>query len=124
MWIFSQAAYLSVVEDKTNPDMLLVRARVKGDIEKHFPDSMTTETPDADYLYRASIPRQEVATAIARIATDIDYSNFKNSVKDHRRAKFYAEVWAAMYKMQDELEGVTNPLFRPLKGRSHLFKGE
>jgi hypothetical protein len=47
-----------------------------------------------------------------------------NSVKDHRRAKFYADVWAAMYKMQDELEGVTNPLFRPLKGKSHLFKGE
>jgi hypothetical protein len=88
MWIFSQAAYLSVVQDRTNPDMLLVRARVKGDIEKHFPDSITTETPDADYLYRANIPRQEVATAIARIATDIDYSNFKNSVKDHRRAKF------------------------------------
>ena len=124
MWIFSKEAYLSVVEDKTNPDMLLVRARVKGDIEKHFPDSITTETPDADYLYRASIPRQEVATAIALIATGIDYSNFKNSVKDHRRAKFYAEVWAAMYKMQDELEGVTNPLFRPLKGKSRLFKGE
>ena len=97
---------------------------LRGDIEKHFPDSITTETPDADYLYRASIPRQEVATAIARIATGIDYSNFKNSVKDHRRAKFYAEVWAAMYKMQDELEGVTNPLFRPLKGKSRLFKGE
>ena len=57
MWIFSEEAYLSVVEDKTNPDMLLVRARVKGDIEKHFPDSITTETPDADYLYRASIPQ-------------------------------------------------------------------
>ena len=39
MWIQFNNAFLSIVENRNNKLELLVRARVKGDIEKIFPDA-------------------------------------------------------------------------------------
>ena len=39
MWIFLNNSFLSMVENRNNKEELLVRSRIKGDIEKVFPDS-------------------------------------------------------------------------------------
>ena len=39
MWIQFNNAFLSIVENRDNKLELLVRARIKGDIEKIFPDA-------------------------------------------------------------------------------------
>ena len=40
MWIQFNNAFLSIVENRDNKLELFVRARVKGDIEKIFPDAL------------------------------------------------------------------------------------
>ena len=49
MWVFLNNAFLSIVEHRENQNILLVRARIKGDIERVFPGVMVHKTPEADY---------------------------------------------------------------------------
>jgi hypothetical protein len=79
-WIFLNNAFLSIVSDKDNPDNLLVRACHHGDIRRVFPRVKVVVTPEADYRYRARVPRTLVAEKIASQIAAIDYANFKKSV--------------------------------------------
>lgn len=102
MWIFLNDSFLSIVVDRDNNSNLLVRARVKGDIERMFPKIKTTHLATADYAYRASIPREIVTKAIADKIKTITYENFKDSVKEHDRHDVYFDVWAVMRGIQEE----------------------
>ncbi|MGZ3519201.1 MAG: hypothetical protein ACXVAM_18880 [Vulcanimicrobiaceae bacterium] len=96
MWIFFNDAFLSIVADRNDDVRLLVRARIAGDIERAFPEAEVRLTPHADYPYRASVRRDEVAAALASRANEIAYANFKSSVGDARRHDAYMDVWTAM----------------------------
>ena len=104
MWIFLNNAFLSIVTPAGHDDHnLMVRARVKGDIQRVFPRARVVEAPKADYRFRASISRDTVATAIAKfVIYELDYPNFKNSIpKDKdgdKRHSAYTEVWNVMAK--------------------------
>lgn len=100
MWIFLNDAFLSMVAHRTKPGVLMVRARVRGDIERVFSGAKVSRTPDADYLYRAEIPVRDAAEAIERAVCRITYPNFKNSVRDTARHCAYGEVWGVMYTYQ------------------------
>ena len=58
-------SFLSIVDNRNNKDELLVRARIKGDIENIFNDVETFEDETADYKYRAFISRDIVEKVIA-----------------------------------------------------------
>lgn len=105
MWVFAKNGFLSIIEprDERGGDNLLVRARVKGDIEHYFPEAKVIETPDADYLFRAKVPRIRVRDVMAKAIMSIDYSNFKGCVADKRREESYSSVWSNMWMMQEEL---------------------
>lgn len=102
MWIFLSEAMFSVVQKDRDPDVLMVRARLRGDIRRVFPGRRVRRTPDADYLYRAEVPRAEVQAVLARAVGEIDYSNFKDTVPrgDRLRHDAYFRVWHAMYDAQ------------------------
>jgi hypothetical protein len=100
MWIFTNKAFLSVVAHRNKPGVLLVRARMEGDIESTFPGAQVSVTPDADYLYRAELPAEQVTAVIAEQINAIDYDNFKGSVICHERHDAYMRVWATMYQTQ------------------------
>ena len=51
MWIVLNNSFLSIVKNRNNENELLVRARVKGDIEKVFSNAETFEDINADYKY-------------------------------------------------------------------------
>ena len=87
---------------KFNENQLLVRARVKGDIEKVFEDADVFEDENADYKYRSYISRENVANVISYELLKIDYDNFKSSVsKDEmHRSHAYMNVWSALNKLQ------------------------
>ena len=87
---------------KFNENQLLVRARVKGDIEKVFEDADVFEDENADYKYRSYICRENVANVISYELLKIDYDNFKSSVsKDEmHRSHAYMNVWSALNKLQ------------------------
>jgi hypothetical protein len=100
MWICLNNAFLSIVDpagaysggERRGPD-LLVRARYKGDIEAVFPLADVKQTPQRDYMYRATVPRADVAAAIQNQVMRLDYSNFKGSVKDQWRHDVYLDFW-------------------------------
>jgi hypothetical protein len=79
MWIFMSESFLSVVEHDADDNLLLVRARFEGDIDRVFPEADVAETPTSDYRYRAALPRERVAEAIAGRVRKIHYPNFKDS---------------------------------------------
>lgn len=100
MWIQFNNAFLSIVENRENTTELLVRARVKGDIEKVFPEADVFEDNNADYKYRAFISKAMVAEKIMLKVTEINYDNFKNSVKEIERKKVYGNIWAELRNFQ------------------------
>lgn len=100
MWVCLNRSFLSIVNQPDNKDVLLVRARRKGDIQKVFPGAKVKRTPERDYLYRAVIPRTEVARAIADEVVNINYGNFKASVRDNRLHDAYSSVWTIMSRLQ------------------------
>ena len=106
MWIATTQGFYSVVEDRADPDRLLVRARTAGDIEAlrgQIPSLEPFEDPGADYRHRALVRREQWIAALALLAADIDYDNFKNAVaerQDHERAGIYAGVWSALLTLQ------------------------
>ena len=104
MWIMTTFGFFSVVEKPWDREKgtLTVRARVREDIDSlrdRFLPELTdmTESGNADYRFRAQVPRQALAAAMSRIVGDVDYDNFKNAVareQGHRRAGVYGSVWA------------------------------
>ena len=103
MWLFTSKSFLSVVSDKENPkgDKLLVRSRIMGDIEEVFSSLDAMEKPQADYRFRAWLPRTEVTRALSRYVEDLDYTNFKNSVEDKDRIRPLMRVWSTMHEHQE-----------------------
>lgn len=101
MWIFLNNAFLSVVAHRTRPDLALVRARVKGDLERVFPKAKVQRTPLADYLYRAEVDWDTLEATMRAQIEAIEYPNFKGSVREHDRHQAYADVWGVMYHWQE-----------------------
>lgn len=120
MWVFLNNAFLSIVDHKTEPGMLMVRARLRGDIQRAFahPGLKVFETPAADYRFRAVIHRSRVAETLKDAVLDIDYVNFKKSVPDQRRHDAYLRVWAEMQHEQEMAlleEGMVLSKMKPAK---------
>lgn len=109
MWIFLNDAMLSVVvpskrdlpKHLLNADVLSVRARRKGDIERVFPGAKVIRLEGRDYDFRAYLDREDVADAMQRSVREITYTNFKNSVRDDARHDAYMDVWSAMLRLQN-----------------------
>ena len=102
-WICFNDAMLSVVTADGDPDMLLVRARVPGDIERVIGDVPVDRTPERDYLFRAIVPRERVAAAVGGRISGIDYPNFKGSVRELVRKRAYSDVWACLLRLQGKV---------------------
>lgn len=100
MWICLNDAFFSIVTAPGQPDHLLVRARRQGDLQRVFPGHAVQRTPGRDYLYRATIPRMDVANALAEEVFGLAYPNFKNSVREPRLHDAYARVWGIMADLQ------------------------
>ena len=100
MWVFTNRGFLSIVEQYDEPGTLIVRSRFPGHIKVLFPETEVSRTPDHGYLYRAFLPRKEVAKVIRREVEAIDYGNFKNSVGDPAYNEACHDVWFTLYDRQ------------------------
>ena len=112
MWIFADTSFVSIVRPKNGKgreDLLVVRGRVKGDIEALFPKAKVQVTPARDYLYRALVSRKVVADVLAKRIMDIDYDNYKDAIKDKARDRHdaYLSVWWELMNLQRERAGNT-----------------
>ncbi|MDZ5455278.1 NUDIX domain-containing protein [Azohydromonas lata] len=112
MWIITPLGFFSIVckNGDEAAGTLTVRARVRSDLEALRETALPTLGPimggqGTDYAWRASAPREQVQAALARLASDIDYANFKSEVaarQGRRRSDLYQDVWSVLYRLQDD----------------------
>jgi hypothetical protein len=104
MWVFTKHGFFSIVQDKENENIVIIRARVKGDIEKQLPEARVEEDAGSDYRFRARLPKPVAAIWLKQMAEEIDYTNYKAAVNmvDPRRSEYYGMVWAIMADLQFE----------------------
>lgn len=112
MWLLTDFGFFSIVQKSSDAsdDMLTIRARVRSDLEslrqRVMPElGSIKESRDTDYRFRARAPRSAVAKAMASVAEQIDYSNFKNAVsknQGNKRAHLYHGVWDVLNRMQGD----------------------
>jgi hypothetical protein len=108
MWIFLNDAFFSIVADNVDPEFVVVRARVRDDLEKTFGhDIEVIEMDDSDYRFRTWLEKIYVAEVIGERILDIDYTNFKSSIskEDKDRSNYYLRVWAIMNDWQVKVFG-------------------
>jgi hypothetical protein len=108
MWIFLNDAFFSIVADMEDPEVLVVRARVQGDLERTFGSDLDIiESDDSDYRFRVFLYRDFVAHVIHEKVLHVDYYNFKSSIAkdDKDRNHFYLRVWAVMENWQSKIFG-------------------
>ena len=106
MWLFSDQGFYSVVAHNRDPGKLLVRARVRADLEalrEQIPEIRIYSDRRADYRWRAVVSRAEWVKAVALLAASIDYPNFKAAVAERQpgdRHSVYQRVWGEMLSLQ------------------------
>lgn len=105
MWIVSNNSYISVVENRNNRDYFVVRARIKGDLENFFAGEKIEvhETSDSDYRFRTFVKKTDFITQMSENINKINYTNFKDSVKEIDRKSWYTKIWYIMYDVQERL---------------------
>lgn len=108
MWIYTTRGFFSIVKNYENPSEMLVRARLRGDLERlreAWPTlTPTRETNRRDYRFRAAIPAREFPLLMSKLASEVDYMNFKDAVAARHsplRSDLYHDVWEVMWKAQD-----------------------
>jgi hypothetical protein len=107
MWLLTTIGFFSVVAAQDDPERLVVRSRVRSDLEalreRYLPDIEIVEGAGTDYRYRSFVAKTDFEPAAARLVADIDYTNFKNAVAErqgHARAGVYSKVWSVLYELQ------------------------
>lgn len=93
MWICLNNGFLSAVKDHFNPDSVLVRARVRKHLEDNFPNDVIFQIPNSDYAWRVRLKKTQWAEFLYEKSLSIEYTNFKNSVKDYDLKDMYSEIW-------------------------------
>lgn len=110
MWVFMNDSFFSAVEHEKNPNWVMVRARMEGDLERAFQvdSSEVIVTDESDYRFRISVTKDELNAAIMSYVTNyLNYTNFKGSIprNDKSRYKAYTGVWSEMLKYQEDQYG-------------------
>jgi hypothetical protein len=106
MWLLTTRGFYSAVATKDDPDTIVVRARVRADLEALrglVGDPEILEGVGTDYRYRVRVSRARWEAAVTELAREIDYTNFKNAVSDRQgasRAHTYSEVWHTLHELQ------------------------
>jgi hypothetical protein len=108
MWIFCRDGFLSIVQHWEKPDILIVRSRFKGHIQRIFGDvAVVEEETGTDYEYRAFLSKELVSKVIADAINDIDYGNFKNELGSKVKrldATYVRRCWATYEVMSGNYE--------------------
>jgi len=116
MWTFTEDGFFSTVEDYVagNEGGLLVRGRDVKSLERFCVETKTPldwiqTTPERDYPFRVSVPREVWAEYVQSTARDIDYNDFKSHCKalasyagseaglTSQQLMAMGMVWAVMY---------------------------
>lgn len=115
MWLFFPNSMLSIVQHRDKKELLIVRARMEGDIEAIFPEAkgQVTHTTDTDYPYRVLVSKKVAAQRMHDQVMGINYPNFKDSVRLHHRKMAFSLVWSILIDKYQKVDS----LFKFKEGR-------
>jgi hypothetical protein len=103
MWLCFDDGFLSVVADKNDPTRLMIRARRKQELLNAGGDGVEViENAGTDYRWRTFIDRRAFSALVAGRIAKIDYTNFKNSVKNTDLHKMYFDFWDLHRRYQEQ----------------------
>jgi hypothetical protein len=105
MWIALTEGWLSIVAHRDKPDHLLVRARNPKHIRRTFPGAEMYTNADADYPFRADVPRKVVIEFMSIRLEYMQYDNFKATIVDGRYHNAALDVWRAMHRYGEDYRG-------------------
>ena len=105
MWIALTEGWLSIVAHRDKPDHLLVRARNPKHITRTFGEQVMYTDANADYPFRADVPRGAVIEFLSRRLVHMNYDNFKNTIGDERYHDAALDVWRAMFRYGEDYRG-------------------
>ena len=100
MWIFTNQGFISIVQHRDNPGLMIVRARRYEHLQALLPDAEVLRLDRADYRYRTFVSRIELETNMLDWVQAVDYDNFKSSIADHEYHDAAMGVWNVMYRLQ------------------------
>ena len=106
MWVFTDKGFLSIVQHNSMPDCFQVKSRVGYPLEILWPGHEIEVIDWADYRYRITIAKQEVAPVLVGAIESIGYTSFKDQCRDD--ARYYESLgrsWAEMDRYQTKREG-------------------
>lgn len=101
MWIFTTKGFISAVAWQGCKRTLCVRARNVDHLRDLFPGKEILVNQAADYRYRCRIERKYFQAAIDAEIKNLDYTNFKKQIYDHRYHDACMDVWHAMHRLQE-----------------------
>lgn len=110
MWVITEDGMFSAVAHADDDDLIVVRTRVKADVEGLHAWLRTLGAPSevityasSDYPWRTITTRWGWAEYVRNAAEAIDYGNFKDRVKEVQgpeRSSLYSRVWAVLYELE------------------------
>lgn len=108
MWIMTNNAFVSIVVKEAgrnrDDDLMAVRARAPQHLQNFIGKSVKVlQDAGTDYRYRTHIRRRDLHKHVSRALRNVDYGNFKNSVKDDGYHSALNRVWGAMFDFQEKL---------------------
>lgn len=100
MWICLNNGFVSIVKDKLNKNDFVVRSRRKEILENLFPNNEITTLSISDYKYRTYCSKKDLSDILINRIEQINYTNFKNSVRDYDLHDLYNSFWFSHYNYQ------------------------
>ena len=107
MWVFTETGFVSAVQNRNNPEYLVVRARDKQSLQT-LADLCDVEIKfmvGSDYPYRVFVSKEDFKSWMNDNVDFLGYDNFKNQVAITRGKEYaYAlgSVWSVMHDVEDE----------------------
>lgn len=107
MWVFTQTGFVSAVQNRHNPDYLVVRGRDRQSLQE-LADVCAVEIKfmtGSDYPYRVFVSKEDFRSWMNDQIDFLDYDNFKNQVAITRGKDFahaLGSVWSTMHDVEDE----------------------
>ena len=101
MWVITNKGFYSIVlvndtvitPDNTVDEIFAVRTRDKNHLSTAFPNKKVFAYEYSDYQFRVYLTKGEVADFMLKAVDSIDYTNFKNSIKDYSLHEFCTRIW-------------------------------
>jgi hypothetical protein len=106
MWMMTKDGFFSTVQKPGQTDEVTVRSRVKQDLlnllDRLNHEAEILEGAGTDYPYRIVVKKMVWVDYVSRMAENLDYENFKNTVPedDQKRHDCYFGVWRELLRLE------------------------